>query len=113
MTKSAQNWYTVWSESAECMNLGHHLEEIHREGLDRSVTFRFGDPGSESQFTTPWSYQLVELVKRGMLDYYRDSTYLSAKLMLNTFCGLLIGLSFFRKEESLQGTQNRIFVRFF
>lgn len=113
MTKSTQNWYTVWSKSAERTNLEHHLEEIQTEGLNHSAAFEFSDHRSQSQYHTPWTYQLVELVKRGMLDYYRDSTYLSAKLMMNTFCGLLIGLSFLKKEGSVQGTQNSIFVRVF
>lgn len=109
ITKSAQNWHEIWTKSEECTALEQQLEKIHQEGLTRPIVHA----ESESRFPTPWGYQLVELVKRGMLDYYRNATYLSSKLALNVVCGLFVGFSFFKKEESLQGMQDKVFVSIF
>lgn len=109
ITKSARNWHDIWLKSQECTALGQELEKIHQEGRTRP----FIHSESESRFPTPWGYQFVELLKRGMLDYYRNATYLSSKLALNVICGLFVGFSFFKKEESLQGTQDKVFVSTF
>lgn len=51
------------------------------------------------------------LLVRNLTHYWRSPTYLMAKLMLNIVGGLFIGFTFFQRNDSLSGTQNKVFVR--
>ncbi|KAF8955831.1 pleiotropic drug resistance ABC transporter [Flammula alnicola] len=105
---SKEDWHTIWTNSPENETLRREIEEIHEEGRKHpAVATEF-----ESEFATPWWTQLIELIKRGGSDYYRNSTYLLAKLVLNIYCGLFIGFSFFKREESQQGAQDKLFAVF-
>ena len=53
---------------------------------------------------------MVTLLKRDMERHWRDPTYLMAKLMLNIVGGLFIGFTFYQAKDSIQGTQNKLFV---
>lgn len=64
-----------------------------------------------SGFATPWVYQVWELLMRNLANYWRSPTYLMAKMMLNIVGGLFIGFTFFKRNDSLEGTQNKLFVR--
>ena len=48
---------------------------------------------------------------RNLAHYWRSPTYLMAKMMLNIVGGLFVGFTFFKRDNSLDGTQNKIFVR--
>jgi len=57
-------------------------------------------------------YQIFELTKRNTQSHWRDATYLIAKMALNIVGGLFIGFTFFKANDSLQGTQNKLFAVF-
>ena len=48
---------------------------------------------------------------RNLAHYWRSPTYLTAKMMLNIVGGLFIGFTFFKRNDSVEGTQNKLFVR--
>lgn len=103
---SEQDWHTIWKNSPQAIRLEKEIEEIHREGRKRPpvrATFT-------SEFATSWFYQTWELFKRGHVAYWRNPTYLMAKLSLNIIGGLFIGFTFFKASNSQQGTQNKLFV---
>lgn len=52
-------------------------------------------------------------MKRDFQRSWRDTEYLIAKFALNIMAGLFIGFTFWRAKGSLQGTQNKLFVRLF
>lgn len=101
------DWYTIWTKSPEITRTLGEIGDINTSGSQGpaiGATFR-------SEFPTPWSRQLIELVKRGAVDHFRNPVYIIAKLVLNIFAGLFIGFSFFKNQQSLQGAQNKLFVR--
>lgn len=124
---SEQDWHTIWKQSPESTELQREVTSLHNEGLRRPpvVTER------HSEFATSWGTQTSELIKRGAVGFWRDPTYLMAKLMLNIFGGyvlpdaivaelstntlyiysLLIGFTFFKSKDTVQGSQNKLFVR--
>ena len=66
-----------------------------------------------SEFATGWLYQLKQLFTRLAISYWRTPTYVMSKFMLSILGGLLIGFTFFHSKDTLQGTQNKLFVRFY
>jgi ATP-binding cassette subfamily G (WHITE) protein 2 (SNQ2) len=103
---SSQDWHVVWKNSEESIRVDAEIDQIHSEGRGTSAvhaTFT-------SEFATPWLYQTWELIKRNHVAFWRDPTYLMAKLALNVIGGLFIGFTFFKADNSQQGTQNKLFV---
>jgi ATP-binding cassette subfamily G (WHITE) protein 2 (SNQ2) len=104
---SDRDWHEVWLRSDGWKHLEDEIKEIHREGQTRPPI----GATLKTQFATSWLYQIRVLFKRQHLVYWRDPTYLMSKLSLNIIGGLLIGFTFFKSENTLQGTQDKLFVR--
>ena len=102
-------WHGQWLKSAEINRVRQQIDDIHNEGRKRppisaSVT---------SDYQTSWLYQFYTLLARELTSYWRNPVYLLAKLVLNIVAGLLIGFTFFNSPNTIQGTQNKLFVSFF
>lgn len=104
---SDRDWHEVWRNSKESKALEEEIEQIHSEGRKHPPVA----PTVQTRFATPWIYQTRELFKRQHLAYWRDPTYLMSKLTLNIIGGLFIGFTFFKAKNTIQGTQNKLFVR--
>ena len=103
---SSTDWHSTWTQSKEAEQVQDEIEEIHREGRKSPPVHAI----QESDFATLWPTQLFYLSQRAFQSYWRNPTYLIAKLMLNTAGGLFIGFTFFKSDNTLQGTQNKLFV---
>ncbi|KAF9025650.1 pleiotropic drug resistance ABC transporter [Hymenopellis radicata] len=106
--KSSQDWHQVWLNSAECEKAIHELDHIHEEGRRQPPI----QAQSHSEFATPWPVQCALLLQRSLTAQWRDATYLVAKLLLNAFAGIFIGVTFYQNPDSQQGTQNKVFALF-
>ena len=103
---SSKDWHDAWLSSEERHRLIQDIGEIHREGRKHppiGATVR-------TEFATPWLFQARTLLQRQHLAYWRDPTYLMSKLVLNIAGGLLIGFTFFKSKDTIQGNQNKLFV---
>ena len=104
---SEQNWNQIWLNAPECQDVQHVLNNIHSEGRRRpgvGQTFH-------TEFPTSWMTQAKELLQRNAQAYWRNPTYLMAKLLLNIVAGLIMGFTFFKSKNTQQGTENKLFVR--
>ncbi|KAG2347847.1 pleiotropic drug resistance ABC transporter [Suillus weaverae] len=102
------DWYHVWKRSSEAMQLQVQIEKMHEHGRTcpqhPSVQY--------SVFATSWSHQFIALTQRNFRAYWRTPAYIHAKFALNIAGGLLVGFTFFQANDSLQGTQNKLFSIF-
>jgi ATP-binding cassette subfamily G (WHITE) protein 2 (SNQ2) len=103
---AGKDWHQIWQASHENEVFRKELEMILVSGRNRPAV----EVDRRTEFPTSWGTQVIELIKRDAAYHYRDVNYLFAKLILNVFSGLFIGFSFFKKENSIQGFQNKIFV---
>ncbi len=87
--------------------MDEELETLLQDGRKRAAV----DTEQHSEFSTSWIYQLKILWEREVIRHWRDPTYLLAKLALNVVAGLFVGFTFYKAKDSIQGTQNKIFVR--
>ncbi|KAG5716666.1 Brefeldin A resistance protein [Termitomyces sp. T112] len=100
------NWHEIWKNSPEAVTTQEELERIHTEGRNRPpVAAAF-----HSEFATPWLHQTKELLIRNSRGFWRDPTYILAKIVLDIFGGLFIGFTFFKAKNSQQGIQNQLFA---
>lgn len=72
-----------------------------------SKTFR------KISYPSPMYYEILTLLKRAMLDVFRDSATLGATLGQGVFITIVLGFIFFRLPLSLSGIQDRLGVTFF
>ena len=101
------DWHDIWVKSPEAAKFQLHLQEIHEEGRGKPPI----QETHQSEFATPLVTQVHELTIRANISYWRNPTYILAKEVLNITAGLLIGFTFFQADDTVQGTQNKIFVR--
>jgi len=101
-----RDWREVWVNSKEGQTLEDDIDQLHVQGRSHPPV-----PATlTTQFATPWAYQVRTLLQRQNLAYWRDPTYLMSKLTLNIIGGLFIGFTFFKSKDTIQGTQNKLFV---
>ncbi len=103
---SAQDWHAIWEDSKEAVEVQSEIEGIYIEGRTKPAV----KATLTSEFATSWFYQTWELIKRGNVAYWRNPTYIMAKMALNIIGGLFIGFTFFKASNTQQGTQNKLFV---
>ena len=104
---STLDWHAAWIESRELKTLNSELEEFARCRRSPSIRTK-----QQPQRCTTWLYQVETLLQRDILGHWRDPMYLLAKLVLNVIACLFIGFTFFKADDSIQGTQNKLFVSF-
>ena len=105
---SAIDWHDTWVHSPEAAQLQAELEQLHADGRARPPV----EAEYHKEFATPWLYQTALLLRRDWQAHWRDPTYLMSKIVLNITAGLFIGFTFFKSKDSIQGTQNKLFVSF-
>lgn len=103
------DWSQTWKESPQAEELEHNLESIYVEGRRRPPIKATLD----TEFATSWSYQLITLFQRDARTLWRDPVYLIAKMAVNILCALVIGFTYFKSKNTIQGTQNQLFVSLF
>lgn len=100
------DWSNVWKGSPEAVQLEAELDCLQTEGRSMPPVGN----ALRKEFATPWTYQFAVLYRRSAEAYWRDPTYLMAKITLNVVSGLFVGFTFFNAKDTLQGTQNKLFV---
>ena len=103
-----EDWYAIWKRSPECAKLNEEIRNIHTKTYYDSSE---GETKRVTEYATGWFNQVTQLVKRHFSAHNRDPDYIMAKVMLNLVTGLYIGLSYFRSDDTQQGTQDKLFVR--
>ncbi|KAH8101733.1 pleiotropic drug resistance ABC transporter [Cristinia sonorae] len=102
------DWHDVWKNSKEAHLLQEEIDKIHADGRSQPPV----QATYQSEFATSWPYQVATLFARDCQAHWRDPTYLIAKVALNISSGLLIGFTFFKAKDSIQGSQNKLFAIF-
>jgi ATP-binding cassette, subfamily G (WHITE), member 2, SNQ2 len=103
---TSTDWHSAWKNSTEAKEVDEELETVLQDGRKRHAV----DTAQHSEFSTPWLYQMKTLWEREAIRHWRDPTYMLAKLALNVVASLFVGFTFFKAKDSVQGTQNKIFV---
>jgi ATP-binding cassette, subfamily G (WHITE), member 2, SNQ2 len=102
------DWHSLWKNSSNAKEVDEELETLLQDGRKRHAV----DTAQHSEFSTSWLFQVKTLWEREAIRHWRDPTYMLAKLALNVVAALFVGFTFFKAKDSIQGTQNKIFVSY-
>lgn len=108
---SAQDWHQLWLDSEESKTVLRQIDELHNKYGSRESAAATS-PDSDLTFAASTTTQIALLTQRAFQNYWRDSNYIIAKIMLNIAAGLFIGFSFFKSPDNVSGLQNRLFAVF-
>lgn len=107
--KSTKDWSIVWNESQQAKGVQAEIERIHDE---RASARPSADESQHGEYAMPFLTQLWCVTHRSFQGFWREPSYVWAKIMLATLSSLFIGFTFFRPDASLQGFQDVIFSAF-
>jgi ATP-binding cassette, subfamily G (WHITE), member 2, SNQ2 len=85
-----RDWHEAWKSSKNSQDTQDEIDGIHREGRNRPAV----EVKRRSEYAASWPYQVAMLMRRNLLDTWRDPTYLISKFALNIAGGLFIGYAF-------------------
>jgi len=108
--KSTKDWSRTWNESQEAKGIQTEINRIHDE---RAAATK--DPAEKTQlgeYAMPFTSQVWYMTHRSFQGFWREPSYVWAKIMLATLSSLFIGFTFFKPDSSLQGFQDVIFSAF-
>ncbi|KAF8850810.1 hypothetical protein BDZ45DRAFT_708183 [Acephala macrosclerotiorum] len=105
-----RDWVETWRESSEFISVIQTLNNM-KEQLPAANPQEETLHSSQS-FASSFRFQLYMCLKRAFEQYWRDPSYIYAKLGLCFATSLFLGLSFFKEPLSLQGLQNQMFSFF-
>ncbi|OGE56227.1 hypothetical protein PENARI_c003G04364 [Penicillium arizonense] len=108
--KSTQDWVQVWNQSQEAKDVQAEIDRIH----DERAAANSSEEGESQigEYAMPFTSQLWQVTYRSFQGFWREPSYVWAKIMLATMSGLFIGFTFFKPDLSLQGLQDVLFSAF-
>lgn len=102
------NWNKEWLRSEENAAM---LKEIQRLKEERSQV-PAKPSGSQHAFAAPVVTQIYELTLRTFRQYWRDPSYLYAKIFVSVIIGIFNGFTFWDLDNSVAALQLRLFTPF-
>ncbi|CDU25412.1 probable SNQ2-ABC transporter involved in multidrug resistance [Sporisorium scitamineum] len=108
-----KDWHQLFRDSHLYTDMMKELENIDASGADHHATAEEEAMG-QREYAEPLSIQVGQVMCRAFTHYWRDTTYIMSKLMLNIIAGLFIGSSFWGqgRSEASASLQNKIFAIF-
>ncbi|OKO92261.1 ATP-binding cassette transporter CGR1 [Penicillium subrubescens] len=102
------DWAEVWNQSPERKQVLDDLDHLVSRTSEASSPT---NPNSDNdEFAMPFWAQCQHVIKRDFRQYYRQPDYIMAKFALGIVCGLFIGFSFWKSDNSRQGFQNTLIM---
>jgi ATP-binding cassette subfamily G (WHITE) protein 2 (PDR) len=102
------DWPAVWRESAEYAGVQEELAKL-RDLANQPSAIADSSQESHKVFAASFMTQLRAVALRCAQQYWRTPSYIYSKAILTVGCSLIIGFSFFKTENSMQGLQNQMF----
>ena len=108
-----KNWFQLYRESPQYAEMQSELDRLSRLGTEAPLSAE-ASSRLNREYAQPFIVQVSEVVRRAFASYWRNPTYVIAKLFLNTFGGLFIGSSFWGQgaKTSTASLQNKLFATF-
>ncbi|KAJ5104977.1 hypothetical protein NUU61_002324 [Penicillium alfredii] len=102
------DWAGIWKHSEQASD----SERSDKETESSSNNAMALDTSSQSLYAAPFRTQMLVLLKRTWLYYWRAPDYATAKLWMNIGNALLNGLTYLSSPHTQRGAYNRVFSAF-
>ena len=103
------DWNEEWRTSDNAKYLKDEFSTIK---TIRGKSIEESEPETQHEFAASVTTQTIELTKRLMRQYWREPSYLYAKLFTSVVIGIFNGFTFWQLGYSLVDMQNRMFSSF-
>ncbi|KAH3677159.1 hypothetical protein WICPIJ_009028 [Wickerhamomyces pijperi] len=106
-----ENWFDIWKSSEE-------FEATTKEvSLLKTIQTEDGMSMADNKelhntFAIPYWSQLMYVIRRTGVQFYRSPQYVMSKMMLMVSAGLFVGFTFWAIKDSIVGLQNSMFAAF-
>ncbi|KAF8230823.1 putative ABC transporter [Tricholoma matsutake] len=105
-----RDYAQAWRESPEFKAVKAELQRMREN--PKPLTHDPSDKDSLREYAAPFSMQLYYVTHRFFQQLYRTPSYIYSKFFLVAASNLLIGFSFFKASNTLQGLQNQMYSVF-
>lgn len=104
-----QDWGDVWAESKQHESQTREIAEINekRRTIEHSQNIQ-----DDREYAMPLTTQIVAVVKRAFVSYWRKPNYIMGKMILHVFTGLFNCFTFYKLGYSTIDLQSRLFSIF-
>ncbi len=106
--ESSMDWFEQWKTSHQYTQLQQQVNKM----TSPSEIEQSSSTNPETQYAAPFTYQLLLLMKRTFVEYWRDPVFLWAKFLFTCGSTLAIAFSCWKAPTSLQGLQTQLFAIF-
>lgn len=96
--KATKDWSLVWKDSQEAKSVQTEIDHIHDERA--LATSNKQGEAQVGEYAMPFMYQLWYVTHRSFQGFWREPSYVWAKIMLGTLSSLFIGFTFFKVSTS-------------
>ena len=104
-----KDWGDVWAQSEEH---GQRTVEIQQIISERQSVQTRSNMDDDREYAMPMFTQIVTVIKRQFVAYWRTPDYVIGKFMLHIFTGLFNTFTFYHIGESTTDLQSRLFSVF-
>ncbi|KAH3667916.1 hypothetical protein WICMUC_005129 [Wickerhamomyces mucosus] len=101
---ASADWHELWINSPEYQAVTEEIAKLHRElplrpvvGTSESLT---------STYATTWDRQMLYVLKRTYLQFWRSPIYIRAKFLECVSCALFVGISFIGLNNTVSSANN-------
>lgn len=108
--RATKDWPAVWNDSQQAHDIQKEIDRIHQERASAPETGN--DDAQKGEYAMPFPNQLWHVTHRVFQQYWREPSYVWAKLILATLASLFIGFTFFKPDSNMQGFQDVLFSAF-
>ncbi|GLA74143.1 hypothetical protein AtubIFM55763_005085 [Aspergillus tubingensis] len=108
--RATKDWPAVWNDSQQANDIQKEIDRIHQERASAPETGN--DDAQKGEYAMPFPNQLWHVTHRVFQQYWREPSYVWAKLILATAASLFIGFTFFKPDNNMQGFQDVLFSAF-
>ncbi|KAF4119572.1 ABC-type branched-chain amino acid transport system, ATPase component [Geosmithia morbida] len=104
-----QDWADVWAKSENHKARSREIEAMVKERQHTEMSQSLKD---DDEFAAPMRQQMILVIKRAYISYWRSPNYIVGKFMLHIMTGLFNCFTFWRLGYSSTAYQNRLFSIF-
>ncbi|GKZ36792.1 hypothetical protein AbraIFM66950_007990 [Aspergillus brasiliensis] len=108
--RATKDWPAVWNDSQQANDIQKEIDRIHQ--VRASAPESGNDDAQKGEYAMPFPNQLWHVTHRVFQQYWREPSYVWAKLILATAASLFIGFTFFKPANNMQGFQDVLFSAF-
>ncbi|RMZ87063.1 hypothetical protein DV736_g5713, partial [Chaetothyriales sp. CBS 134916] len=104
-----KNWDREWVNSGQNAAMPAEIQRLKSSRLAKATPKHHSD---QHEYGAPILLQTYMVTKRTFTAYWRDPSYLYAKLFVSVIIGIFNGFTFFKIDNSLSSLQSRLFTPF-